>query len=71
MNLVAGIVAGCDPTQRDCAAGTVPNGIAAWFVVLLLFLALAVVVGAALLVRRWLSRRAEVASRTPEPAART
>jgi flagellar biogenesis protein FliO len=70
MNLLADIVAGCDPTQPECAAGTVPNDIDTWFIVLVLFLALALVAGAALLLRHWLSRRSQVASSTPEPTAR-
>ena len=62
MDLVGIVVAGCAPGDQDCAAGSVPPGIDTWFVVLVVCLLIAAVVGASLLLRHVSSRGADAAS---------
>jgi hypothetical protein len=70
MDFVGVVVAGCAPGEPDCAAGTVPNGPDAWFVVLVLLLLVAVVGGAAVFLRRRMARRGEAAPVAQETTAR-
>jgi hypothetical protein len=68
------VIAGCAPGTNECADQTPYPGLAGWFVVLVLVLAalllLAVVAGAANLVRGRARHRSEVPSAADEPASR-
>jgi len=67
MHFLGDVVAGCSPVDPECAAGTVPNGLDAWFLLVALLLLATAVVGAALLVRRRVANRRETAT---EPTVR-
>lgn len=69
MDFVGAVVAGCASGESDCAAGTVPNGVDTWFIVLVLPLLIALVGGAVLLLRRGMIRRSEAASGAHETTA--
>jgi len=58
MNLVGIVVAGCAPGEPGCVGGTVPPGIDTWFVVLVVCMLVAAMVGASLLLRHLSSRGA-------------
>jgi hypothetical protein len=62
------LIAGCSPDELDCSSGTIPNGLDAWFVALVLVVLVALIAGGvmavALLVRRRRQRR-DVAAAAP------
>lgn len=70
MDYLGVVLAGCAPGAPDCAAGTVPNGVDTWFIILVLLLLVAVVGGSALFVRHRIAHRPETASAAPESTAR-
>ena len=73
MDVLWNVIAGCATVTPECAAGTAPNGMDTWFMVLVLFLflfsLLAAAAGAAFILRSRSSRCHEAVSSTPEPPA--
>jgi hypothetical protein len=62
MDLPGDLVAGCAPGEPDCGAGSVPPGLDTWFLVLVVLVLTALVVGTAWFVRSVMARRAAAAA---------